>query len=1146
MLPQESKDGSQQVHVVFVMEGTAAMGQFYKQLRNGYIIPTLKYFNGGPLEESSYSGQYSNKVFSLVVYNSIDYMPSQTVFCYYPTSNAWEVLRSMDEIRFVGGGGESKSLLGEGLANALQIFDDIEAITENGSSSIIQHCIVIASSPPFLTPAIQGSRYSGYTVEQLAAVISERNVNMSILSPRKLYELQQLYDKACGELQVLTTKEYAMDPRHLILLRGYELQERPQTAEMKENKKDLLSPRKQPKTSVPLSSTANVVPSSSLIYKTTTSSSVSNVQMAQTILSSSFNNNQQPIVSQAMNKSVLNQMQDKQLPIGLAGQVQPNQNIPQQQKPQQQQQQQALNQPQQVQQQQQQPSLQQMQSSQQQQAVQQQQLQTQQGQQQQGQQQLPSGSLPGQAASNQGRKPMQRETFLKMMANLPTDTRKRVMEELKERKMKSLAISQAGSMVTGQNITSSSPMTISIQPNITISKSQPPPSLNMGPTVSVAGAAMPSTAPIRAIHAAQDVLRKAQIMATNPRLQNPGGFNQQQQQQQNNPLLNTHLQQQNTALQQQQPGMQQQQPGLQQQQPGMQQQQPGMQQQQPGMQQQQPGMQQQQPGMQQQQPGMQQQQPGMQQQQLNLQPGLQQQQPGMQPQQPPMSSASNMVFSQDQQVNVNQAFNQQNNTAMASMPPRPLKILWNGILEWQEKARQGTMASEQKIPRCINCQVSAGPETNIKCDSWPKKLTMQVIPFRFLQSLNSLVKNSHIVNFDFPDQGTNAEPRRVLLKVLQNQFIGCIHLSSEVQTDTKVLLLCYIKASNQFKGRIPKDQAGFINSFRELIKKHQQEQKHQMQQQQQQQQQQVIAGQVRPQMAAPGMAPRGGNIQQVIGQRAAIPQAVATAGNQVINQQQQGRRMLTTSLGQNPGANLKSIQELMQKLQQEGGRTLSQAKQQQLQAQLQQHQQQQQQLQQQQQQQSNQQLLQPQQMQQVGNRQQQAVGQQQTLGPQQALGQGPQQALGQQQIPTQSQQLQSNNAQLKNLLMSQAQAQSQQGPIQWSQAQQLGQQQQQQQQQQNLLMQQMPQQQMQQAAVMGQQRMPQRTMGQVMQQQQQGGMSSQGIMVQGGSIDQRAILQGGMNPGTMQGMGKPMQRQQQQTGKGGMRDDVSLMDLLQP
>ncbi|PIK43473.1 putative mediator of RNA polymerase II transcription subunit 25 [Apostichopus japonicus] len=256
---------------------------------NNSICLYCRYFNGGPLVESSYSGQYGNKHFSLVVYNSVDYIPSQTVFCHPPTSSAWEVLRSMDEIRFVGGGGESKSLLSEGLASALQIFDDIENITENGRSSLIQHCIVIASSPPFLTPAVHGSQYSGYTVEELAAFISERNVNMSVISPRKLYELQQLYDKACGELQVLTTKEYALDQRHLILLRGYELQERSPAVELKEVKQDLLSPRKQPNNLVSMSAASSVaVASTSMNF---TPSNVNTLLTAQSILSHKGNSN---------------------------------------------------------------------------------------------------------------------------------------------------------------------------------------------------------------------------------------------------------------------------------------------------------------------------------------------------------------------------------------------------------------------------------------------------------------------------------------------------------------------------------------------------------------------------------------------------------------------------------------------------------------------------------------------------------------------------------------------------------------------------------------------------------------------------------------------------------------------------------------
>lgn len=45
--------------------------------------------------------------------------------------------------------------------------------------------------------------------------------------------------------------------------------------------------------------------------------------------------------------------------------------------------------------------------------------------------------------------------------------------------------------------------------------------------------------------------------------------------------------------------------------------------------------------------------------------------------------------------------------------------------------------------------------------------------FVFLQqSMNNLVKNAHIVNFDIPDQGANAEARRYLQRVLHSQFVS--------------------------------------------------------------------------------------------------------------------------------------------------------------------------------------------------------------------------------------------------------------------------------------------------------------------------------------------------------------------------------------
>lgn len=55
----------------------------------------------------------------------------------------------------------------------------------------------------------------------------QRNISLSILSPRKIPALFKLFEKAGGDLQSSQTKNYAKDPRHLVLLRNYNLQERP-------------------------------------------------------------------------------------------------------------------------------------------------------------------------------------------------------------------------------------------------------------------------------------------------------------------------------------------------------------------------------------------------------------------------------------------------------------------------------------------------------------------------------------------------------------------------------------------------------------------------------------------------------------------------------------------------------------------------------------------------------------------------------------------------------------------------------------------------------------------------------------------------------------------------------------------------------
>lgn len=70
-------------------------------------------------------------------------------------------------------------------------------------------------------PVMESYNYSGMTCEQLAGILQERGINLSIISPRKIPALFKLFEKAGGDLSTSQTKNYAKDPRHLVLLKGF-------------------------------------------------------------------------------------------------------------------------------------------------------------------------------------------------------------------------------------------------------------------------------------------------------------------------------------------------------------------------------------------------------------------------------------------------------------------------------------------------------------------------------------------------------------------------------------------------------------------------------------------------------------------------------------------------------------------------------------------------------------------------------------------------------------------------------------------------------------------------------------------------------------------------------------------------------------
>nr|XP_023418953.1 mediator of RNA polymerase II transcription subunit 25 isoform X2 [Cavia porcellus] len=122
----------------------------------------------------------------------------------------------------MGGGGESCSLIAEGLSTALQLFDDFKKMREQiGQTHRV--CLLICNSPPYLLPAVESTTYSGYTTESLVQEIGERGIHFSIVSPRKLPALRLLFEKAAPPAMLEPLQppaDVSQDPRHMVLVRG--------------------------------------------------------------------------------------------------------------------------------------------------------------------------------------------------------------------------------------------------------------------------------------------------------------------------------------------------------------------------------------------------------------------------------------------------------------------------------------------------------------------------------------------------------------------------------------------------------------------------------------------------------------------------------------------------------------------------------------------------------------------------------------------------------------------------------------------------------------------------------------------------------------------------------------------------------------
>merc|ERR1719474_60180 len=78
-------------------------------------------------------------------------------------------------------------------------------------------------------PVLDNIPYHGRSLDDITMEIREKNIFVCVVAPRKIPALFKLYEKCGGDLKSAKEKNYSKEPRHLVLLRGYGLQERPVT-----------------------------------------------------------------------------------------------------------------------------------------------------------------------------------------------------------------------------------------------------------------------------------------------------------------------------------------------------------------------------------------------------------------------------------------------------------------------------------------------------------------------------------------------------------------------------------------------------------------------------------------------------------------------------------------------------------------------------------------------------------------------------------------------------------------------------------------------------------------------------------------------------------------------------------------------------
>ncbi|RVX14263.1 hypothetical protein VitviT2T_025919 [Vitis vinifera] len=218
--------------LVIAVDGTAEMGFYWAPILSDYLVKIIRYLCGQNLTGQEASG--GRVELSLVMYNSHGPYSGFLTQDSRTTRSMGTFLQWLSAISFSGDGYDDLAIA-EGLADALLMFPRHPHGTQTQQRLLgRRHCILVAASNPFPFPIpvhlpkiqnLQGAQISGATTEfsladpnMVAKLFTQCCVSLSVISPKQLPKLREIYNSANSNLQGENSLVNGMNPQFLILI----------------------------------------------------------------------------------------------------------------------------------------------------------------------------------------------------------------------------------------------------------------------------------------------------------------------------------------------------------------------------------------------------------------------------------------------------------------------------------------------------------------------------------------------------------------------------------------------------------------------------------------------------------------------------------------------------------------------------------------------------------------------------------------------------------------------------------------------------------------------------------------------------------------------------------------------------------------